>query len=760
VEPPSNPTVISFDHAARTFEVVAGHVEAFAAVWQTGQEEPRLDAFLPEQPPVLRRMVLVELVKADLEYRYSQRHSPRRVEEYLAEFPELGAEGVPCALLYQEFHVRRQAGEDVTVREFFDRFPKEASELARLLGGQPPRQSLALQKRQVPGHVAAGQQLDDFDLLLDLGKGAFATVFLARQRSMQRTVALKVSAAEGEEPQTLAQLDHPHIVRVFDQRRLTARNLQLLYMQYVPGGTLQGVIECLRRTPVGQRSGKTLLEAVDHELNRRGETPPDESSLRERLIELSWPEVVCWMGVGLAAALHAAHQKGVLHRDVKPANVLLTAEGSPKLADFNVSFSSKLEGASAAAFFGGSLVYMSPEQIEASDPAHPREPDSLDGRSDLYSLAVVLWELHTGKRPFVDDLSSSNWSSSLQQMWVRRQLGPRPAEDEAPATVCRSGLESVLRTGLAPEPERRHASGAALARELELCLHSRAWQLLNPPSYGWQQLVCRWPVVALLLAALIPNVLAAVFNFVYNRREIVDPLMVADQAFWYVQLTINSIAFPAGMAISAWLVWPLRIGLRSVAGGRTVPGEQMKFLRRRCLSLGPLAGTISIVCWALAGLAYPLGMRSQLAAMPTAAMVHFAGSLVLCGLIAGAYPFFCVTLFVVRAWYPRLVRQNLTAGRDDVRLARLDRLVGIYLVLAGSVPMLAMLALALTESQNHFALVVLSASGLAGFAATFWLSRVITADLDALAFALAPPRSGAALPGDAYHSSWRNNPQG
>ena len=76
----------------------------------------------------------------------------------------------------------------------------------------------------------------------------------------------------------------------------------------------------------------------------------------------------------LAQALDYAHQQGVLHRDVKPANVLLSAEGSPKLADFNISFCSQLEGATPAAYFGGSLAYMSPEQLEACNPDHDRKP--------------------------------------------------------------------------------------------------------------------------------------------------------------------------------------------------------------------------------------------------------------------------------------------------------------------------------------------------------------------------------------------------
>ena len=185
---------------------------------------------------------------------------------------------------------------------------------------------------------------------------------------MQRLVALKVSRDRGYEPQTLAQLDHPHIVRVYDQRQLPEQKLRLLYMQYIAGGTLQGVVEHARGVPATMRSGATLLEAIDQALGA------PRRAAAERLARLAigcngpaGREVVCWLGSRLAGALAYAHQRGVLHRDVKPANVLVGADGHPKLADFNISFS-KLDGATPAAYFGGSLAYMSPEQLEACDP--------------------------------------------------------------------------------------------------------------------------------------------------------------------------------------------------------------------------------------------------------------------------------------------------------------------------------------------------------------------------------------------------------
>src|SRR5205085_4836966 len=169
--------------------------------------------------------------------------------------------------------------------------------------------------------------------------------------------------------------------------------------------------------------GRTLVEAIDRVLQRRGEEPPVESHLRSRLAELTWPQAVAWLGARLADALHYAHRRGVLHRDIKPANILLTADGAPRLADFNVGHCSKLDGVSPRAFFGGSLVYMSPEQLEAFNPAHDRDPGSLDGRSDLYSLGVTLWELLTGERPFGPESGGGPVPVAIDELTARRKAG-------------------------------------------------------------------------------------------------------------------------------------------------------------------------------------------------------------------------------------------------------------------------------------------------------------------------------------------------
>ena len=119
---------------------------------------------------------------------------------------------------------------------------KPAPDATRAFGNSPEPQATAAFSAASPAPpeaLAVGATLDDFLLMDRLGQGAFATVYLAHQQSMRRTVALKVSESEDAEAQTLAQLDHPNIVRVYDQRNLPQRGVHLVWMEYLPGGTLE-----------------------------------------------------------------------------------------------------------------------------------------------------------------------------------------------------------------------------------------------------------------------------------------------------------------------------------------------------------------------------------------------------------------------------------------------------------------------------------------------------------------------------------------
>lgn len=203
-------------------------------------------------------------------------------------------------------------------------------------------------------------KIPGYRILRPLGEGGMASVFLAIQESLDREVALKVMApalsANSEftdrflkEGQITAKLNHPNLVTVFDIG--SYGSVYYLAAEYIPGGTLRERID----------AGLSVAEALD---------------------------IAC----DIARGLHFAHQKGFVHRDVKPGNVLFKADGTAVLADFGIA--KAMDSKSSATMAGSSIGtpdYMSPEQARA---------EKVDGRSDLYSLGAVVYEMLTGEAPY------------------------------------------------------------------------------------------------------------------------------------------------------------------------------------------------------------------------------------------------------------------------------------------------------------------------------------------------------------------------
>jgi serine/threonine protein kinase len=755
----------TIENATEVWDALAERVETFVEAWETLRQPPPLAEHLPEAPEALRKLTLIELIKVDLEFRWKE-NSPKTIEEYVAEFPELnGAGGPPADLIYEEYHVRRAEGDTVFAADYFDRFPQQESRLRRLLGMGDPAASASLCSRRPIKEYSAGESIDDFLVMAVLGKGSFASVYLAQQKSMQRRVALKVSPHKGQEAQTLAQLDHNNIVRVFDQRVLKDEQLCLLYMQYVAGGTLADVIERVRHIPLVERNGSLLLRAVGDVLRGRGENLTAGSYIHNELDAATWPTVVCHLGMQLAYALNYAQAQGVLHRDIKPANVLMSADGAPMLADFNISFASELEGATPAAFFGGSLAYMSPEQLEACNPAHPRSPADLDGRSDVYSLGVVLWELLYGRRPWTNEAMESDWSATLEKFARIRREGSPLATEPVGRDPVHAALHAVLEKCLAPDPEDRFANGGELGRQLWLCTRPHTQMLLKSPHQGWRSIARRRPVLTFLIVILSPHVLAAIFNFIYNWEVIIRRGAQEDtNTFYTVATAINLTFFPAGLLLLFWLVWPVcralaatnQAGLRLVewidalqnAAGKIIPRlavseesakvlpEEMGRARARSLRLPIYAGLIGMGLWVLASLAYPLFL-------PSARNIHFMLSIVVCGLVVGVYPFFLTAYVVVRVFYPALLTAS-TEAREERQLKRLVRETGAMLVMTAAVPMVGAFMLVVGQKmglQNilvDISLGVLFVLGLAGILVAFFMYQGIRDDVEALVEAARP----------------------
>jgi len=197
-------TEIPLDFASSTLSLLSSQVERFVQDWDAeglGGTPPALLKYLAEATattPGAKRLLAIELIKVDLEYRWLHCGLRRLIEDYLIDVPELEGR-LPVDLLFEEYHIRKQAGESIELEEYRKRFPDQADELGRLLGqkAQTYSSKAAVADRKYITGLQPGTTLDDFDLLIHLGQGAFASVFLARQRSMQRLVALKQLAIFG-----------------------------------------------------------------------------------------------------------------------------------------------------------------------------------------------------------------------------------------------------------------------------------------------------------------------------------------------------------------------------------------------------------------------------------------------------------------------------------------------------------------------------------------------------------------------------------
>ncbi|HET6324996.1 MAG TPA: serine/threonine-protein kinase [Planctomycetaceae bacterium] len=739
---------LSFDAARESMDVLARQLDAFVGAWESTTSPPDLKPFLPAAGEI-RRLTLVELIKVDLEYRWLSRDCPKRISEYFTEFPELVQNRIPCDLIYEEFHIRKQSGQPVDAEEYLHDFPGHEAEIASILNIEQAYETTAFfrrAKQQRIEAVAAGDTIDDFELLSELGAGAFAKVFLARQKSMQRTLAVKISADEGTEPQTLAQLDHDYIVRVFDQRTLPDRKLRLLYMQYIAGGTLQQVIKRVRQTPIEERTGEIILDVVDEGLEKRGDARPTMSPSRHWLATASWPEAVCWIGSRLARGLDYAHRRGVLHRDVKPANVLLTAEPSPKLADFNISFSSKVAGATPAAYFGGSLAYMSPEQLEASNSAHTRSAEDLDGRSDLYSLGVLLWELLTGFRPFSEEDIGGGWSAILETMVERRKTGV-DVDSLLPSKDFPSGLVSVLEVALEADRDRRWTRGLEIARRLELCMDPKAAPLLFPARQSARVRLRGYLVWMVLLFAGLPNIVAGAFHYLLNASQITTGMSpIQNRLFERTQITIGVIAFAVGASVLTYLSSTVSRGLKKCQARQSTTDET-RTARWHGLRLGLWASVAILAVWFLAACADGVTMKLIPLDLSLPDLLRFFLWSVMCACLAAAYPFFGITYYALRSLYPAFLQSDLEgAAPDEPVLKQLGRWSSVAFVFAVLAPLLSIGALLadklidpnLIHADAELAMGFFCAVCLVGLLPIFWLYQSIQSDITTFAGITAP----------------------
>jgi serine/threonine protein kinase/Tfp pilus assembly protein PilF len=464
---------------------------SFAAPWEgEAPSEPQSFAALRSQ----KRALLAEQRAGWNEGR------PAPPEDLLRRWPtDPAADPDAASLLAADYFQRRRRGEGPSLNEYEDRFPAQSRSLASLVSLHDALRSLndtAPDQDQVPTLRLpdVGDAVFGFRLEHALGKGAFARVFLARQGHLAgRPVVLKVSAIEGTEPQTLAQLQHTNIVPIYSVHEDTEAGLRAVCMPYFGGASLSRVLEELfSASPVPQHGpefvkalGAVQAPALDRVQDQDGTViaHPGQTPL-DALAGLDYARVTIWVASRLAEGLQHAHQRGVLHRDVKPSNVLISAEGQPLLLDFNLAHDRSTDLAHAS--IGGTIAYMAPEHLRAILQPTPEQVRLVDHRSDIYSLGMGIAEMLTGQNPFAQSASYSAFPLQIEAMVLERSKqvsSVRATRAEVPW-----GLESVVRKCLDPDPAQRYQQADQLAEDLRRLLDDRP---LRYPSELSQVERCR-----------------------------------------------------------------------------------------------------------------------------------------------------------------------------------------------------------------------------------------------------------------------------
>lgn len=426
---------------------LAHYVDEFRSEWNLSRWEDFLSVLPPKGNP-LRASVLLEVTRLDMEYRYRAGEG-LFVEQYLALTPELGTfETIPMVLIETEMRLRRQFDQQLPLTEIIERFPNRAETIQAIagelstgkVGDRVVKKPIVVKfpkTRLDPANLP--ENFGHYRILKQLGAGGMGWVYLARDTRMDRLVAIKVPRFSGsdekktihrfyQEVRAAAALQHPNICSIYDVNQI--EDVPFMTMRYIEGKTLASLI-------------------------RPGKRWPERESVR--------------IVRGLAMIVHAAHLKGVVHRDLKPTNVMISDDKELIVMDFGLAVQpdSEADRLTRTGSPLGTPAYMSPEQAQG-------ERDRIGPWSDVYSLGVMLYELLVGRRPFVGNAAV---------VMVHHILTPPQGLREQRPSLS-THVERVCLKAMAKAPEDRYPSARVFADALHACLKavSEGQEVATPPS--------------------------------------------------------------------------------------------------------------------------------------------------------------------------------------------------------------------------------------------------------------------------------------
>jgi serine/threonine-protein kinase len=393
--------------------------------------------------------------------------------------------------------------------------PQLLQPLAEVLGlaaDLPALQQQALQQDPLAGMVLVGR----YRLQRCRGRGAMGVVYEARDEELQRDVAIKIldarlfrdPAAEQRflrEAEALAALRHAHVVAVYDRGR-TPEGILFLVMELLDGVTLAAVLERLA-------DGEDLPGLAA------------EFGLRETVL----PRVVAHWAVGIAEALAAAHAEGLVHRDVKPSNVLVCRDGRAVLLDFGIAAQHRAERLTATATTLGTPWYMAPEQVGAGMAQRVAPP------LDLYGLGATLYHLLAGRPPYEGDAAAV--------------LAALPHRDPTPLWQLRRELPhdlvAIVEHCMEREPARRYGNAGLLVADLQAFLAHQPVSVR--PLASWQRRLRQWrraPARPVAVLATVAFLLAVAVVVPLQREQSARATATAKLELYR--------SLPALLAIEGW----------------------------------------------------------------------------------------------------------------------------------------------------------------------------------------------------------------